>query len=108
MFESISAAAAALKTSLGASAVGALISVFFADKALGRVTRFAMAVAGFAISVYLTPHVMTFLEISAKYEPGVGFLTGMFGMSVMSRVASFIKHLDLNRLVDRWFGKKGD
>jgi hypothetical protein len=59
---------------------GALVSLKFVE-GLGRGQRATTVLAGTLVSAYVTPLLVTYLELSPKLEGGIAFLCGLFGMS---------------------------
>jgi hypothetical protein len=59
---------------------GALVSLKFID-GLGTKQRATTVLAGTLVSAYVTPILVSYLELSPKLEGGIAFLCGLFGMS---------------------------
>lgn len=66
---------------------GALVSLKFIE-GLGKKQRATTVLAGTLVSAYVTPLLITYLELTPKLEGGVAFLCGLFGMSF---TGAFIK-----------------
>lgn len=67
---------------LAAGFIGALISLKFIE-GLTLWQRATTVIAGGVVSAYLTPLTVTWLELTPKMEGPIGFLGGLFGMSLV-------------------------
>jgi hypothetical protein len=65
--------------------VGALVSLKFIE-GLSVYQRGSTVLAGTMVSAYVTPIVVTYLELTPKMEGGIAFLCGLFGMSFTGAV----------------------
>lgn len=64
---------------------GALVSLKFIEN-LSLWQRGSTVFAGTLVSAYLTPVVVSWLELSPRLEAGIAFLCGLFGMSFTGAV----------------------
>lgn len=64
---------------------GALVSLKFID-GLSQKQRATTVLAGTLVSAYVTPILVSYLELSPKLEGGIAFLCGLFGMSFTGAV----------------------
>jgi hypothetical protein len=64
---------------------GALVSLKFID-GLGKKQRATTVLAGTLVSAYVTPIVVSYLELTPKLEGGIAFLCGLFGMSLTGAI----------------------
>lgn len=64
---------------------GAMVSLKFID-GLGSKQRASTVLAGTLVSAYVTPVILSYLEMSPKLEGGIAFLCGLFGMSFTGAV----------------------
>ena len=65
--------------------LGALVSLKFIED-LSFTSRATTVFAGTAVSAYLSPTLIIWLEMSSKLEGGIAFLCGLFGMSFTGAV----------------------
>jgi hypothetical protein len=64
---------------------GALVSLKFIE-GLSVKQRPTTVLAGTIVSAYITPVIVSYLELSLKLEGGIAFLCGLFGMSFTGAV----------------------
>lgn len=64
---------------------GSLVSLKFLD-GLSLRQRASTVLAGTLVSAYVTPVLVSYLELSTKLEGGIAFLCGLFGMSFTGAV----------------------
>jgi hypothetical protein len=64
---------------------GALVSLKFIE-GLGVWQRGSTVLAGTLVSAYVTPVILSYLELTPKIEGGIAFLCGLFGMSFTGAV----------------------
>ena len=70
---------------LAAGFFGSLVSLRFIE-GLGMWQRGSTVLAGTAVSAYVSPVLIAWLELSPKMEGGIAFLCGLFGMSFAGAV----------------------
>lgn len=95
MIDYVVAAVSAKKLSvLLAGFLGGVISLRFFDN-LKLHEKLGVAVAGAVSASYITPSIVSYFALTAEtHEGGVGFLIGLFGMSITSASISVIKSTD--------------
>lgn len=86
--------------------LGSVLSLSFIDD-LGKKQRIGAVVAGIISAHYLAPLIAHVFNEEAYVET-IGFLVGLFGMSIMAAVFRAIKNSDLWGLVKRRFGGNDD
>jgi hypothetical protein len=64
---------------------GALVSLKFIE-GLSIPQRATTVLAGTLVSAYITPVIVSYLELSVRLEGGIAFLCGLFGMSFTGAV----------------------
>jgi hypothetical protein len=65
------------------------------------VERLLMCVGGAALSYYGTSPICTWWGVTSA-EGLVGFLLGLFGMALVTRVYEAIQYFDVKRVMDSW------
>lgn len=85
---------------IAAGAAGAFVSLRFMQ---GTVTeRMFMGVGGAALSYYATTPVAVWVKVGDA-EGLVGFLIGMFGMAIISKIYEVVALLDAKQIaIDLW------
>lgn len=94
------------KTVLIAGFLGGILSMSFVD----GMTAWQRAVAvtsGCIMAHYLAP-LIAFLFNEVQYQETIGFLVGLFGMSICSAIFRAIKNSDIWGIVQSRFGRRGD
>lgn len=81
---------------------GSLLSLCFVEQ-IGNRQRAIAVVAGMAMSYYLSP-LIAHLFSEGKFEAPIGFLVGLFGMSITAAVFKAIQSSDLWDLIKRRYG----
>lgn len=89
-----------------AGMIGSLLSLGFID-GMGLKQRLVAVSSGMIMAHYLTP-LIAFLANEDKYQETIGFLVGLFGMSICAAVFRAIKNSDLWSLLRRRLAPKGD
>ena len=105
MIESIAAALGVKKGVLVAGLVGAVIATLIGPRRhwVHRITTF---VVGFSTAVYLTEPLLAYLQADTmRYGAGMGFLVGLFGMTIADKLLHLIQELNLQTILS-WF-KRG-
>jgi hypothetical protein len=82
---------------------GALVSLKFIE-GLGTKQRATTVLAGTLVSAYVTPIVVSYLELTPKMEGGIAFLCGLFGMSLTGAIIKAIPEW-LAAAKDKWASK---
>lgn len=103
--QAIAEAALPKVTVILAGIVGAALSLRFSPE-LTRCQRITSIVAGAFIAGYLAPPVTQYFEVGSA-EGAVGFLFGLFGLSLCAKVFETIKAADPWGLIMSRFGKNG-
>lgn len=91
------------KAVIVAGLIGSLLSLAFIDH-MGKRERIIAVISGMVMAHYLAP-LIAFLFNEDKYQETIGFLVGLFGMSVVAAVFRAIQKSDLWGLVKHRFGK---
>lgn len=84
--------------------IGAVLSMSFVD-GMNKKQRLIAIVSGMAMAHYLAP-LIAFLFHEEQYQETIGFLIGLFGMSVCSAIFRSIKNSDMWALIQQRFGRK--
>lgn len=84
--------------------IGSLLSLSFIDH-MDKRQRIIAVISGMVMAYYLAP-LIAFLFNEEKYEATIGFLVGLFGMSVVAAVFRAIKNSDLWGLITRRYGRR--
>lgn len=88
--------------------LGALVSLRWIREAELSAWQLCITlVGGWQASVYLTPLVMHYLSLPAKYEGGFAFVLGMFSMNFATKIVTTVHELDLAAILRSWLSKKG-
>lgn len=87
-----------------AGLVGGLLSMRFVDGMNCRERLFAI-ISGMVLAHYLAPPI-AYLWAEGQYEETIGFLIGLFGMSICSAVFRSIRKADLWALVSKRFSRE--
>lgn len=70
--------------------------------------RFCLMLGGVASAAYVTPLISHVFDLP-KAESAIGFLVGMFGMSITSAIIRTIQEVNFETLSEHlrsWFGRK--
>lgn len=94
------------KMVLVAGFFGGILSMSFVD-GMSKKQRAIAIVSGMVMAHYLSP-LIAFLFKEGDYQETIGFLIGLFGMSICAAVFRAIQNSDLWGLVAKRFGKGGD
>lgn len=81
------------KAVIVAGFIGGLISLSFID-GMGPKRRLVALLTGIAMAHYLTP-LIAFLANEDKYQETIGFLVGLFGMSICAAIFRAIQQSNL-------------
>jgi len=90
------------KSIILAGLLGSLLSLGFIND-MGLKRRFIAVIAGIIFAHYLTP-LIAFLLHEDNYQATIGFLVGLFGMSIIAAVFRAIQNSDLWGLIRSRFG----
>lgn len=82
--------------------LGSLLSLSFLDS-MGRRQRIIAITAGMVMAHYLSPLIANLFH-EENYQETIGFLVGLFGMSVVASVFRAIQNSDLWGLIKRRYG----
>lgn len=86
-----------------AGLLGSLLSLSFID-GMGKRQRFVAVMAGTVMAHYLTP-LIAHMYAEDNYAETIGFLIGLFGMSITAAIFRAIQSSDLwNFIMRRWGG----
>jgi FtsH-binding integral membrane protein len=86
-----------------AGLLGSLMSLTFID-GMGKRQRFVAVMAGTIMAHYLTP-LIAHMYAEDNYAETIGFLIGLFGMSITAAIFRAIQSSDLwNFIMRRWGG----
>jgi hypothetical protein len=77
-----------------AGAFGAFVATPFHGEITTTRQRVISIISGAAFSFFLAPMASMFFHIEQAYQPGVGFLLGMFGMSLAAGLSQAIRSFD--------------
>jgi hypothetical protein len=94
------------KSVILAGMIGGLLSMSFVD-GMNKKQRIVAIASGMAMAHYLAP-LIAFLFHAEDYQETIGFLIGLFGMSVCSTIFRAIKNSDIWALIQQRVGKKSD
>lgn len=109
ILDQINAATGMQLSTILASIIGSAVSLHFISTLDTWGKRLRAVGIGAAIAYYCAPEVSPFIHLS---EGTTGFLTGVFGVSLLSAIFSAINQTDFasligdffSRLMDKWFG----
>jgi hypothetical protein len=86
-----------------AGLLGSLLSLSFVDN-MGKRQRFTAVVAGMTLAHYLAPFISHVFS-EDKFEETIGFLVGLFGMSITASIFRSIQNSNLwGFVMSRWGG----
>lgn len=100
--ESIHAEIDTPKAVIIAGLLGSLLSLSFVDS-MGRKQRIVAVIAGMTMAHYLSPLIANLFH-EDNYQETIGFLVGLFGMSIVASVFRAIQNSDLWGLIRRRYG----
>ena len=90
MLDSIATAVGVKKGVVIAAFIGAALASLIGPKKDWRAKTLSFLV-GFASAVYLTSPVLSYFDLKAgDYEGGIGFMLGLFGMSLADKALTLI------------------
>ena len=91
-----------------AGLIGGIVSLrFFADAAtMSFCSKLVIAASGAAIANYLTEGFMSYFSVKSGMEGAIGFLLGLFGMSVTAAIIKGIGETDWASLIKNRIGKR--
>ena len=105
MLDSLATAIGVKKGVVIAAFVGALLASLIGPKKSWQAKTVSFLV-GFAAAVYLTGPVILYFDLKAgDYEGGIGFMLGLFGMSLADKALTLIGDID-GSSIRALFGKK--
>ena len=84
--------------------VGALVALKFQEELSTWRGRVLFVATGLSCAYFVTPLAVSFYQIDADLEGGVGFLLGAFGGSLLSAGFRTLKNLDLISVVKQKLG----
>jgi hypothetical protein len=87
--ETISSILASLKIPAIAGLIGGIVSFRFIDVPTWP-KRIGSAAAGALIAHYGTPLVTNYFDMHDRFEPSIGFMLGLFGMSIVTAMVQYI------------------
>ena len=61
---------------------------------------------GMAMAYFVTHPVIDFFVLKPHYEGAVGFVVGLFGMSIAAALFSAVKQIELARIVASWIERR--
>jgi len=96
----------ATKAVIIAGFIGGVLSMSFVD-GMNKRQRLVAICSGMVMAHYLAP-LIAFLFHEEEYQETIGFLIGLFGMSVCSAIFRSIKNSDMWSLIQQRFGRKED
>lgn len=85
---------------------GSLLSLSFVD-GMGRRQRTVAVISGMILAHYLAP-LISYIFHEETYTETIGFLVGLFGMSVVAAVFRAIQNSNIWALIMRRFGGDQD
>lgn len=85
-----------------AGLIGSLLSLSFVDQ-MGKRQRLVAVASGMVMAHYLAPLIANLFH-EENYQETIGFLVGLFGMSVVASVFRAIQNSDLWGLIKRRYG----
>lgn len=91
---------------LASAGAGAIVSTRFLAGTWPE--KIIMAIGGAALSFFASPAITEWLEVS-RAEGLVGFMTGLFGMAIVSKVYEVIQLMDAKAMSDaawQWIKRK--
>ena len=86
--------------------IGGMLSMSFVD-GMNKKQRLIAIISGMAMAHYLAP-MIAFLFHEEQYQETIGFLIGLFGMSVCSAIFRAIKNSDVWSLIQQRFCRRGE
>ena len=91
------------KAIIVAGLLGSLLSLSFIDN-MGKRQRVVAVLAGMTMAHYLAP-LISHMFSDDKFEETIGFLVGLFGMSITAAIFRAIQNSNLwNFVMGRWGG----
>lgn len=89
--------------SLVAGVLGAAVSLKFASPNLANWEKVTTVLSGALLAHFLSPLVAAYLELGTYVET-VGFLIGLFGLSLCAAILEIIKKTDITSIIKGRFG----
>lgn len=86
--------------------LGSVLSMSFVD-GMGRKQRTLAVISGMIMAHYIAP-LMAALFKEEDYQETIGFLVGLFGMSICAAIFRAIQNSDIWGLINRRFGRKDE
>ncbi|MHB0965557.1 MAG: hypothetical protein ACYC36_03795 [Bellilinea sp.] len=85
--------------------LGGIVSLRFFD-GLQLYEKCGVATTGALAANYLTPGIIAYFDmLASSYEGGIGFMIGLFGMSVTSAIFNILKTTDWAGIIKGRLGK---
>ena len=84
-----------------AGPAGSLVALLWIEGTWPR--KIAMFAAGWVLSYYGSEHLATWLGFNEGFS---GFLLGLFGMSIVDKVFTAWKELEVGSIISDWLKKK--
>lgn len=105
MMDSLLQALGLMKGEVLSGFIGSVLSLrFYRDLGVwGKVTTF---VGGWATAIFLTQPALTWFKLTPpeSYTGGIGFVVGLFSMSIASAVAKVLRDTEWARIISKRFG----
>jgi predicted Na+-dependent transporter len=86
--------------------LGSVLSLTFID-GMGKRQRVVAVISGMIMSHYLSP-LIAYLFSKGEYQDTIGFLIGLFGMSIVASVFRAIQNSDIWGLLRSRYGRAGE
>lgn len=85
--------------------IGSVLSMSFVD-GMGRKQRFVAVISGMVMAHYLAP-LIAFMFKEGDYQETIGFLVGLFGMSICAAIFRGIQDSDILGIIVSRFTRGG-
>ena len=85
--------------------VGGVLALRFFE-GLTTVGKLWTIAGGVAMAFFLTHPIIEFFTLKTAYEGAVGFVVGLFGMSIAAALFAALKQLELARLLAGWLERR--
>ena len=107
MIDQLAAVLGTKKLILIAGLVGSIISLRFISEVTTWWSRTTLVICGTFITSYATPALSEWLTVSERVETGMGFVIGLFGMSMVAAIMAALKEAKLGEAISSWFKRPG-
>jgi hypothetical protein len=92
------------KTTTLGGIMGAILSLAFLEQKTGPIAKAFAIFGGWACANFLTPIAIDYFGLTVRWQGGLGFMLGLFGMLIIAAIVRALKALDLLKFIGAKLG----